>query len=203
LKGEGKTTVATDLAVAYATSGKRVILVDADIRKPDAAQRLGVNEAAGLSQVLAGTMTLADALREVSPFGRALRVLPAGDPPPNPSALLGSLRMSRLLSELQGDADIVILDTTPLLAVSDAFPLLDKVSGIVALVRLDKTPRDAIRRMLHITRSAGGQVLGLVATDGKRALRAGYGYGYGYGDAPGTNGAAPGARQPEQHVQES
>jgi Mrp family chromosome partitioning ATPase len=75
----------------------------------------------------------------------------------------------------------VILDSTPLLNVSDSFPLLDKASGIVALVRLDKTPRDAVRRMLKIIDSAGGNVLGIVATDGKRRISGGYGYGYGYG----------------------
>ena len=181
LKGEGKTTVASNLAVAYATSGKKVLLIDADLRKPDAASRFGVAEPAGLSQVLAGTVALHDALREVGPFGDRLRVLPAGAIPPNASALLGSQRMANLLIELEQEADLVILDSTPLLNVSDAFPLLDKASGIVALVRLDKTPRDAVRRMLKIIDSAGGNVLGIVATDGKRRISGGYGYGYGYG----------------------
>jgi Mrp family chromosome partitioning ATPase len=95
--------------------------------------------------------------------------------------------MQSLLGELADDADIVIVDTTPLLAVSDAYPLLDKASGIVALVRLDKTPRDAIRRMLQIAASTGGRVLGVVATDGKRVIRGG-GYGYGYGAGYGDTG---------------
>jgi capsular exopolysaccharide synthesis family protein len=182
LKGEGKTTVASNLAAAYAASGKRVLLVDADLRKPDAAERLGVGDPAGLSQVLAGAVTLHDALQEVPPFGDRLRVLPAGAVPPNPSALLGSQRMARLIGELEAEADLVVIDSTPLLAVSDAFPLLDKASGIVGLIRLDKTPRDAIRRMLKIVDSAGGNILGLVATDDKRRMTGGFGYGYGYGE---------------------
>lgn len=181
LKGEGKTTVATNLAKAYASSGKRVILVDADLRKPDAAQRLELGQSRGLSQVLAGELKVDDALEEVPPFGHGLRVLPAGAVPPNAPALLGSLRMASLLKELEQDADIVIIDSTPLLAVADSFPLLDKASGVLPLVRLDKTPRDALRRMLQIIENAGGTVLGIVATDGKKRLSGGFGYGYGYG----------------------
>ena len=182
LKGEGKTTVATNLAVAYATSGMRVILVDADLRKPDAAQRMSLDQKAGVSQVLAGTLSVHEALEEFAPFGDRLRVMPAGAVPPNPSALLGSRRMAELIAELEQQSDLVILDSTPLLNVSDAFPLIDKVSGVVPLIRLDKTPRDAIRRMLKIIESTGGRILGIVATDGKRRISGGYGYGYGYGD---------------------
>jgi receptor protein-tyrosine kinase/non-specific protein-tyrosine kinase len=181
LKGEGKTTVAMNLGLAYASFGKRVILVDTDLRKPDLAARMGFDDRTGLTEVLAGTITLDEALREVAPFGGGLRLLSGGPVPPNPSALLGSLRMASLIEELCEDADMVIFDSTPLLMVSDAFPLLDKVSGVVALARLDKTPRDAIRRMVQITASAGAQVFGMVATDGKRRIRGGYGYGYGYG----------------------
>jgi capsular exopolysaccharide synthesis family protein len=186
LKGEGKTTVAANLGIAYASFGKRVILVDTDLRKPDLATRLGFDDSVGLTQVLAGTVDLDDAMREVAPFGRGLRLLPAGPIPPNPSALLGSLRLASLLDELIEDADIVIIDSTPLLMVSDAFPLLDKVSGVLGLARLDKTPRDAIRRMIQIASSAGAQVFGMVATDGKGRLRGGYGYGYGYGSGYGA-----------------
>src|SRR3954454_1567417 len=93
--------------------------------------------------------------------------------------------MGSVLEQLTADADLVILDSTPLLMVSDAFPLLDKVSGVVPLARLDKTPRDAIRRMVQIIGSAGGQVLGIVATDGKKLIKTGYGYGYGYGSGYG------------------
>lgn len=185
LKGEGKTTVAVNLAMAFASFGKRVILVDTDLRKPDLENRLGLGRSTGVSDILAGTSSVEDALIDIQPYGHALRVLPAGPVPPNPSALIGSLRMASLLDELGDDADLVILDTTPLLMVSDAFPLLDKVSGVLALARLDKTPRDAIRRMVHITTSAGAQVLGMVATDGKRRRATGYGYGYGYGSGYG------------------
>src|SRR3954454_9270101 len=89
--------------------------------------------------------------------------------------------MGSVLEQLTADADLVILDTTPLLMVSDAFPLLDKVSGVVALARLDKTPRDAITKMTQIMTSVGARVLGIVATDARRSRIYGYGYGYGAG----------------------
>jgi succinoglycan biosynthesis transport protein ExoP len=207
LKGEGKTTVAANLAVAYAMFGKRVILVDTDLRKPDLAGRLGIEESPGLSDILAGNANAASALREFpGDLGHGLRLLPAGAIPPNPSALLGSLRMASLLDELGQDADIVILDSAPLLMVSDAFPLLDKVGGILALARLDQTPRDAVRRMAQIAVSAGGQVLGFVATDAKRALLGGYGYGYGYGygaerNASGGDGKGTGPSEAQKALQ--
>jgi capsular exopolysaccharide synthesis family protein len=181
LKGEGKTTVAVNLAIAYATFGKRVIVVDTDLRKPDLASRFGFTDRTGLSDVLAGTTRLEDALLDVPPHGHGLRVLPGGPVPPNPSAMLGSLRMASLVEELAEDADIVILDSAPILVVSDAFPLLDKVSGVLPLARLDKTPRDAIQRMVRVASSAGARLLGMIATDARAGALTGYGYGYGYG----------------------
>jgi capsular exopolysaccharide synthesis family protein len=203
LKGEGKTTVAANLAIAYASFGKRVIVVDTDLRKPDLAGRLGLEDKPGLSDVLSGSVSLHEAFKQVPPYGNGLRLLPAGGIPPNPSALLGSLRMASLLEELMADADLVVIDTTPLLMVSDAFPLLNKVSGIVALARLDKTPRDAVRRMAQIMTSAGGRVLGLVATDAKREALGGYGYGYGYGyGAEGKRRGRGNGRKDEAEVPE-
>ena len=180
-KGEGKTTAALNLAIAYANFGKRVILVDTDLRKPHLATRLGVPQAVGLGQVLAGTATLGEATRDVTVGDARFKLLPGGPVPPNPSALLGSARMQQVLSDLTEHADLVILDSTPLLVVSDTFPLLDQVSGIVPLVRLHQTPHDAIRRMIQICTTTGGRVLGVVATGGTRTIDHGYGYGYGYG----------------------
>lgn len=179
LKGEGKTTVATNLAVSYARANKRVILVDGDLRKPQVARRLGIEEEPGLTGVLLG-VEVERGLREVAPFGAGLRVLPAGPKPPNPSELIGSKRMSALLGELTELADVVVIDTTPLVVVSDAFPLLQQVSGTVGIARLGQTPRDAVKRMVEITKSAGGRVLGMVATGAKGGTLRDYGYGYGY-----------------------
>jgi len=184
LKGEGKTTVSTNLAVSLARANNKVILVDADLRRPQVAKRMGVSDDRGLSSVLLGAR-LEDALQEVSPFGSRLRILAAGPNPPNPSELIGSKRMSALLTELTDIADVVIIDTTPLLTVSDAFPLLEQVSGTVGIARLDQTPREAVQRMVEITVTAGGRVFGMVATGAKGGALRDYDYGYGYEtDAP-------------------
>jgi capsular exopolysaccharide synthesis family protein len=200
LKGEGKTTVATNLAVSLARANKKVILVDADLRRPQVGKRMGVSDDAGLSSVLLGA-DLEDTLQEVAPFGSQLRILPSGPKPPNPSELIGSKRMSGLLKELTEIADVVVIDTTPLLVVSDAFPLLEQVSGTVGIARLDQTPREAVQRMVEITRTAGGRIFGMVATGAKGGNLRNYDYGYGYesempvvgvNPAPATNGGAPG-----------
>jgi polysaccharide biosynthesis transport protein len=207
LKGEGKTTVATHLAVSFARAGKRVILVDADLRSPQAGARMGFDRAPGLSDVLMGADP-EDSLREVEGMDSHLLVLPGGTATPNPSEMLGSVRMSSVLARLSEMCDLLIIDTAPVLVVSDAFPLLGQVSGIVALARLEQTPRDAVRRMVEVALTASGRVLGMVATGGQLredyAGGYGYGYGYGYGEpvpvpehtSPltpgGTNGSGPG-----------
>ena len=179
LKGDGKTSVATNLAVAYARSGKQVILVDADLRSPQAGIRMGAPLAPGLSEVISGTCGIEDALSEIEPFGSNLRVLPGGSIPPNPSEMLGSARMSTVLAELCEMSDLVLIDSAPVLVVSDAFPLFDQVAGIVGVARLEQTPREAISRGIQVVASAGGRVLGMVSTGGKQAADS---YGYGYGE---------------------
>jgi Mrp family chromosome partitioning ATPase len=124
-----------------------------------------------------------DALTEIEPFGPYLRVLPGGSIPPNPSEMLGSARMSTILAELSEMCDLVVIDTAPVLVVSDAFPLFDQVAGIVSVSRLEQTPREAIARATEVAVSAGGRVLGTVATGAKQPGD-GYGYGYGYGETP-------------------
>jgi len=184
LKGEGKTTVAANLAIAYARTGKRIIAMDADLRSPELALRLGLESTPGLSTVLAGDARLEDALREVEPFGDNLRVLPGGPPPPNPSELLGSARMGRLFDELVEESDLLIVDTPPLLVVSDAFGLLEHSSGAIGVARLDQTPKDAARKMADVVATVHTRLLGAVATGSLPVAGYGYGYGYGYGSTP-------------------
>jgi polysaccharide biosynthesis transport protein len=166
LAGEGRTTVATGLAVAFARAGRRVALVDADLRDPGVAGRMGMLAAPGLSDVIAGH-DLDGALRRVEGFEGELAVLPAGSPSPQAAELLGSDEMSRLLAWLSEQFDFVVVDTAPLLVTSGAVGLVSRASGVLVLARLNHTPRDAVRRMIRMAAAADGRVLGVVATDAR------------------------------------
>jgi len=186
VQGDGKTTVATNLARVMALAGKDVILVDADLRRPQVASRFHVHGTAGLGGVLVGESSLEDAFVSPelhTPQGGRLRALPAGPPPPNPSELLASQRMKDLLDQLVEMCDLVIIDSTPLLTVSDSLPLVEVVSGVVAVARLNTTSKDAVKRFESVVGNAGGTLLGTVATGATTTgLYGRYGYGYGYGE---------------------
>lgn len=188
LQGDGKTTVATNLAHAFAKAGKDVILVDADLRRPRIAARLGIEPGAGLGAVLVGEQKLGDVLvdspiKSVTGAGR-LRVLPAGPMPPNPSELLASERLRNVMTELKKSSEIVVIDTSPVVTVSDAIPLVDQVAGIVVVARLNSTTRDALGRLQRVLAAAHGQILGVVASDATGTMIYGYGYYSGYSDEP-------------------
>jgi capsular exopolysaccharide synthesis family protein len=163
----GKTTVATRLALATAGAGQTVILVDGDLRRAQVSAKFGIRTKAGLGAVLAGDLPLADALVDypvTGPGSGRLIVLPAGPPPPNPSALIGSPAMQHLVHELESQSDLVIVDSPAALAVSDALPLMRLVTGVILVARMNQTSRDPIRRLQQMIASAGGTLLGLVAT---------------------------------------
>ena len=201
LAEDGKTTVATGLARALARAGKHVILLDGDLRRPQAAQRLGLHPEHGLGEVLAGQLSLDEALVEIeepdAPGTGKLEILPAGPPPPNPVALISSQKMNDVLKELEERADLVIIDTAAALAISDSIPLLQAASGVIMIVRMNRSASAAVRRMKKVVNSAHATVLGVVATGAEPA--GGYGsYGSYYyarnGDGNG-NGNGHGRRQ--------
>jgi polysaccharide biosynthesis transport protein len=177
IQQDGKTTVAVNLALAYALDERDVVLLDADLRRPQVGPRLGKEVSVGLDSVLVGERTLEEAFVYVDAGAGRLRLLPAATPPPNPAVLLGSQRMRLLLAELTEQVDVVIIDTPGLLAVSDAIPLFNQASGSVIVARLDQTPRDAVKRAKQVIESSGGTVLGSVATGAHAGGIYGY-YGY-------------------------
>lgn len=161
IPGEGKSVTACNLAVAMALDGRRVILVDADLRRPTVHAKLGLpQQNAGLTNVLLGRRSLESALQETSIPG--LRVLAAGSLPPNPAELLNSRAMHQLHEELKEHADVVIFDSPPCLATADAQVLSALVDGVVYVVHLGETKKSALRHAFDLLRQAHANVLGVV-----------------------------------------
>lgn len=176
---EGKSTVALNLARAIAESGQHVVLVDADMRRPTVAGRLGLDEAVGLSQVLSDEVDLATATQSTDLA--ALRVIVAGRTPPNPSELLGTQRMAEVIRTLSEEA-LVILDAPPLLPVTDAGLLSTHADGVLLVVRVGHTYKEASDYCRRILLQLGVPMLGVVLN---RAPVRGLGsviYGRGYGN---------------------
>jgi receptor protein-tyrosine kinase len=198
--GDGKSTVAWNLAFAAAGAGSRVLLIEADLRHPSLAASAGhLRRAPGLSTVLSGSDGFTDAVQEV-PVGRtadgalaehAFDVLVAGPIPPNPVDLIDSQRMRDLLNHAESTYDLVVIDTPPIAVVSDAVPLLKEVSGVLVVIRLERDTRDAVAHLRDQLENLDAPTLGVVANGLKMDRTAGYGYGYGYG--PERNGGATSA----------
>jgi capsular exopolysaccharide synthesis family protein len=171
--GDGKTTVALHLAEAAARLGSRVLLLETDLRQPTLAQQLGVQFPSGLADVLIGDAVMDQATQSVtlqaSPgegtSGRTLDVLAAGGAvlPPNPGALLESQAMAAVLEHARSAYDLVVIDTPPLTAVSDAFPLLTKVDGVVIVGRIGHSRSDAAEQLRVILTSSTASLLGVIA----------------------------------------
>jgi polysaccharide biosynthesis transport protein len=200
---DGKTTVATRLALTAASAGLNVVLVDADLRRAGVSARLGLRLQEGLGSVIVGAQSLSDALVDYALDGTAtgqLRVLPAGPPPPNPSALMSSNEMRNILRELEAQSDLVIVDTPAALAVSDPVPIMQNVTGVVIIARMSRSSRQTIKRLQNIIEQAHGHMLGVVAT----GTTAGPGYKHYYPSyySNGSNGSSgSGSRLPWRRKQ--
>jgi len=157
---EGKTTTACNLAIALSLSGDRVLLIDADLRRPNVAKTMGLEPGTGLSQLLTGQATPRDAIRDTGMA--SLCVMTAGHVPPNPSELLASERMGSLLDPANGWFDWVIVDAPPVLAVTDAVILAPMVSGVAFVVRSELTPQRHVKRALDTLMTGQPRLLGLV-----------------------------------------
>jgi capsular exopolysaccharide synthesis family protein len=162
--GEGKTVTSLNLAAALAEAGGRVVLVDGDLRRPGCHRLLGVDdEAPGLSAVLAGEAALEHAVRTLAEL--RLAFLPAGRTPSNPAALIGAPRLREVLGVLAAGYDFVVVDSPPVLPVTDALVLGREADAVVLVVKGHETPREMVRRARDQLRQANAHVLGATVND--------------------------------------
>lgn len=160
LPGEGKSTTACNMAIAMAEAGNRVALVDADLRRPMVANYLGLEGSAGLTTALIGSATLSDLMQ---PWGQnELMVLTSGEIPPNPSELLGSEDMMMLLLELEKEFDVIIIDAPPLIPVTDAAVLAQRVGGVVLVAGSEKIRTQDLEKSISALEFVDARLLGIV-----------------------------------------
>jgi len=158
---EGKTTTSINTAIVLAQKDVRVLLVDADLRRPSVHKTLGMGPRSGLSNVLTGSATLQQTVT-VSPVLPNLFILPAGTPPPNPAELLASANMRNVLAELRQQYDHIVIDTPPTLSVTDAVVLSPRMDAIILVIRSGQTTKQALRRARDILMQVNAHVTGVL-----------------------------------------
>jgi capsular exopolysaccharide synthesis family protein len=202
--GEGKTTVARNLAVTSAMAGSRVLLVEADLRRPTISRQLSVKPLPGLAEVLLGGTRLDTGIQHVqfdSQNGGSVGVdvlVAGGLLPPNPTHVIESSSMKALLDEARQSYDLVIVDTPPLVLVPDAFPLLAQSDAVIVVSRLGRNRRDIATRLRAALRSADAPVVGVVANGVGRTHGQSYGYDSGYSAQASDIPQGPPAPSPAQ-----
>ncbi len=158
--GEGKSTTTANLAVVMAQQGKRVLLIDADLRKPTTHYTFRVSNARGLTNVLTRQLKLLDAVSSTEVD--RLNILPSGPVPPNPAELLGSRMMQEIIKEALNEFDMVVFDTPPVMAVTDAQILANICDGVVLVVGSGVTEKDIAQKSKELLLAAKAKLLGVV-----------------------------------------
>ncbi len=179
---EGKSTTVVNLAIAIAQMGTKVLLVDTDLRRPVIHKIFDLDRTKGISNYLVGRINLEEAITETEIEN--LYAMPSGTLPPNPSELLGSKSMKKCIDELKNQFDIVLFDSPPIMAVTDAVVLSSEVDGVVLVVKEGMTKRDAVSRCYNILKTMPNHILGVVMNginvDGFYGSYYYYYYHYGY-----------------------
>lgn len=181
--GEGKSTTSMNLACSLGEAGKKVLYMEADLRKPVLQNVFRLSRKWGLTNLLVGDCKLDEAITE-GVIHPSMAVLPAGDIPPNPAELLNSAEMNMILETVSKAFDYVIVDLPPVTVVSDALVLANRLDGMIVVVRKDYCDRRALAETMRRLEQVKAKALGFVMThaDGTEGKYKKYGYGYGYGD---------------------
>jgi non-specific protein-tyrosine kinase len=178
--GQGKSTIVTNLGAVSAQFGQKTVLVDADMRRPRLHKILGCPNVHGLSSLLVGEVANVQDVMQATSLEN-LYVVPCGPKPPNPAELLASPRMEQVIQELSALADVVVVDSPPILAVADAAVLSRLCAGTLLVLQAGRTGMMEATQAVENLRKVGSKVLGGVLNRVKRSRQFGYGYGYNYG----------------------
>ena len=172
---EGKSTVSGNLALSFAQNGKKVIIVDCDLRKPSIHRKFNISNLCGLSEVMIGKETLGNAIQK---YKSNLHILPSGKIPPNPSEMINSTTMSNLLEELKVEYDIVIIDSSPLEAVTDGQILSTKADGTILVLKAGVSKIESVKEAKNLLNKVGANIIGLVINQISKSKK-NYDYYYG------------------------
>ncbi|MGM0122835.1 tyrosine-protein kinase [Enterococcus sp. AZ194] len=175
--GEGKSTTSANLAVVFAKSGQRVLLVDADMRKPTVYKTFNLSNAKGLSTVLSTATSVLEAAQRTVIDN--LTVLTSGPKPPNPSELLGSMRMAQVIEEAKNLYDIVIFDMPPVVAVTDAQIMASKTDGTLLVIRENVSRKESLTKAKDLLSMVQARMLGVIYNGAENSKDQGYYYYYG------------------------
>lgn len=178
--GEGKSTTLINLAVAYAQTDKKVLVIDGDLRKPTMHHALQVSNRLGLTNLLTNQLTITDVL-QVSSVPN-LQIITSGPIPPNPSEILSSKKMLSVLDELKQQFDIILIDAPPAIAVTDAQIIATRSDGVILVVNSDKTKRDVVLKAKQNLENVRARILGVVLNNVDRKNKDAYYYYY-YGES--------------------
>lgn len=172
--GEGKSTTICNLAVVYAQSDKKVVLIDADLRKPTMHHTFQLSNRIGLSSLLSRQADMTSVVQETTIPN--LSVITSGPIPPNPSEMVASGRMSALIEELRDQYDIILIDTPPMLAVTDAQIISTKSDGVVLVLDSGRVKKDMALKVQEQLNQVNAKILGVVLNNVKKKQGAGYYY---------------------------
>lgn len=178
--GEGKTTTIANTAISFALAGKKVLLIDCDLRKPRVHKTFEIPQLYGLTNFLVDRMELDEVIQKVEEFDN-MHIITSGTKPPNPAEIIGTHSFESLIQKVRERYDIILIDTPPVLSVTDAAVISKEVDGVVLVVAANQSRKDEVRRAKIALERVGAKILGALICRADLKKR-GYYYYYYYGD---------------------